>query len=618
MSTIFGMCSFTGKPTNLGELATLASATVCWASENGACCSNNQVGMGFHPYVTHLHCVLDIQPLADGLGNLLAFDGRLDNHVDLSTVLDLQHSSVADSLIVLAAFRRWGEECFSRFVGDWSLALWSHQDGSLYLARDHAGTRTLYYHRDRGDGVWSTYLDTFFVNGKTRPLNQDYALGYLAGQPLRNLTPYQGIQAVLPGHYLRFRAEDSVLRPHWAWMIQDRIHYSSVRLYEEHFLELFGRAVERRARPDEPIIAELSGGMDSTSIVCISDKQRLLGGLPPERLLDTLSFFDDRELTWNETPYFSAVERLRGKRGIHVDLSRMASTYEPVSLSRGLPLLPGADTGALAYQYEIDDLLGDAHRIVLSGIGGDELLGGVPSGLPELADFLISGNLRSLLRRSIEWSLLDRSPLISTLSETAKFAHSLYRPVEPVKWPEWITDLGPHGRSDTRLKRIGLGMRRWMRPSTIDNGMTWWALLETLPHLFPAHGRRREYRYPYLDRDLVEFLFRLPRQVLLAPGRRRSLMRSALKGTVPTEVLERRRKAYVSRRPISSVQRHHEKIDNLLMESHLEQYGLANGKLMRSALSSVVEGRCPHLWPPLARSISLELWLRSTPTVLSQ
>jgi asparagine synthase (glutamine-hydrolysing) len=404
-------------------------------------------------------------------------------------------------------------------------------------------------------------------------------------------------------------------------MIQDRIHYGSAKAYEEHFLELFGQSVVRRTGPGAAILAELSGGMDSSSIVCMSDTLRLSHRVgSSDELLDTVSLYDDREPAWDEKPYFSLVEKRRGKVGVHVDASRSVPTYEPLSLSRGLPLLPGADSGTLKFQDELEEQIGGTHRVLLSGVGGDELLGGVPSGMPELADLLVAGNLRLLLKRSVAWCLVDRSPLVMMLSKTAKFAIRPYQPgcVSTGTIPDWVTPQAREMCPDATLQSAEQMRRIGRSPSTIDNGLTWWTLLESLPHLFPSHGiTRREHRYPYLDRELVEFLFRVPRHILVNPGRRRTLMRSALKDIVPSEILERRRKAYVVRRPLSSLQEQHEKLQSLFSNPRLADYGLITSAGIRSALRSVADGQGVRLWPSLVKSISFELWLRSEPSLLS-
>ena len=103
--------------------------------------------------------------------------------------------------------------------------------------------------------------------------------------------------------------------------------YSSDGDYESHFLALFEQSLERRTGPGAPILAQLSGGMDSTAIVCLSDRLRRSTD-PHCKILDTISFFDDSEASLNETPYFSLVEDRRGKVGIHLDTAFSQRTFE--------------------------------------------------------------------------------------------------------------------------------------------------------------------------------------------------------------------------------------------------------------------------------------------------
>jgi asparagine synthase (glutamine-hydrolysing) len=619
MSIIFGVHNHDGRPVDRRELDRLAHSTALYALDDTFLQVEKDVGMGFQPYRTHQRSNLELQPTISLRGDILVFDGRLDNYRELINQLDMSNPETSDSLVVLGAFQRWGDNCFTRFIGDWALALWSHLDRSLYLARDHAGTRTLYFEQTKNRVLWSTYLETFFADSKPRELNREYAACYLTGRPLLDLTPYRNVQAVPPAHCLRISSDGVTRHRHWQWLIQNRIRYGSASAYDDHFVELFARSVARRTGLGVPILAELSGGMDSSSIVCMSDTLRSSHTCcSAGRLIDTMSLYDDFEPAWDEKPYFSIVERHRGKAGIHIDVSRCVKSYEPLALSRGFPLLPGLDSGTLTFQEEMDGQLGYEHRVLLSGIGGDELLGGVPSGMPELADLLVAGKLASFLGRAIAWCLVDRSPLFAMLSGTAKFALRLYQlPSSTEIFPDWIPAQVAQIAADAgfpnpqRMQRIG------MSPSTIDNGLTWWMILASQPHLFPSYSIRREYRYPYLDRELVEFLFQVPRNVLLNPGRRRAMMRSALKNIVPPEVLERKRKAYVIRRHLSSLAGQHEKIQGLLSKPRLADYGLIAPARIRSALRTVASGRQVQLWPSIVRSISFELWLRSRPSVLN-
>jgi asparagine synthase (glutamine-hydrolysing) len=616
MSIIFGVRKPAGAIASEPELLHLAQATTRYAVDGVAVKVSGRVGMGFQPYYTHQRSTLEHDPAIDMHGNLLAFDGRLDNYADLSSELGLGPIPVADSQILLAAFLRWGDNCFCRFIGDWALALWSDRNQSLYLARDHAGTRTLYFQDNKGTLLWSTHLETFFVDGATKRLDEDYVACYLASRPIRDLTPYEGVRAVLPAHHVALWNDKLSQRPHWQWMATKKIQYSSDEEYEEHFLTLFKQAVERRTGPGAPILAQLSGGMDSTSIVCVSDRLRREEN-PAANILDTISFYDDSEPSWNERPYFSIVEAARGKVGIHLETSFRQRTFELHDRSHGVYLLPGADSVAIQQELKFQDAAWQrGYRVVLSGSGGDEVLGGVPIPLPELAGYLVSGNIQLLLSRSIAWCLTDRSPLINKLLDTVRYTFLLYLnpQVRERSIPQWITSrlrdrcIEIANNDAVRCRHLGLS------PPSIDNGLAWWSIMESLPHLFPRVISRQEYRYPYLDRDLVDFLFGIPREQVLRPGRRRSLMRRSLAEIVPVEVLERRRKAFQLRGPLLALQHARSKLEALFAESQIGRSGLVNAADLQHALELTTRGGDPQSWKPLMRAITLELWLKTNPT----
>jgi asparagine synthase (glutamine-hydrolysing) len=613
MSTIFGIRKLAGEVVPERELLDLAEATQHFAPDGLAIQASGRVGMGLQPYYTHIRSQLDSGPVADDHGNLLSFDGRLDNYQDLARELGLESTVTPDSQIVLAAFQRWGEACFSHFVGDWGIALWSERDQSLYLARDHAGTRTLYFHNNKGSLRWSTHLETFFVGGTAMELDEDYAACYLASRPIRDLTPYKGIRAVLPAHYMVFQNHKVSRKPHWEWMVRDTIRYSSDKDYEEHFFSLFKQSVERRIGPGAPILAQLSGGMDSTSIVCMSDHIRR--SLDPNAdILDTVSFYDDSEPSLNDRPYFMAVEAHRGKVGIHMDTSFSLRTFEPHNTANGTYFLPGADSSAICQERAFHQLIEHRdYRVVLSGIGGDEVLGGVPIPTPELADDLVTGNLGHLLKASIRWCLLDRSPLIFSLLQTLSHAILIYQNPRrsSTALPEWISAGLRRRVSALATRDVLTASRLGLRPTSIDSGISWWSVMESMPHLFPSLLSRLEYRYPLLDRDLVGFLFSIPREQLFRPGRKRSLMRRSLVSIVPPEVLERRRKAYQLRMPLLTMQHAGARLHSLFTDSELARTGLIKPESLENELTLTLRSGEPQWWQALLRATDLELWVRT-------
>jgi asparagine synthase (glutamine-hydrolysing) len=613
MSIIYGLLKEHGVRVTESELRHIAVATERYATGTGSVHIQGRLGMGLQPYSSHLRSALESGPMTAPSGQVLCFDGRLDNYKELSGDLDLHDpEALSDSQIVLTAFVRWSESCFSRLVGDWALALWSEKDRALYLARDHSGSRTLYFLHEQGEATWATYLDTLHTKHAKFQLSHDYAACYLAGRFVRDLTPYEGIRSVPPGHYLKIHDRVLSRHRHWSSTVSTNIRYDSDTEYEERFLILFQQSVARRTGPGAPILAQLSGGMDSTAIVCMSD-QMCRRNDPNAEILDTVSFYDDSEASLNERPYFSITEAKRGKVGTHLDMAFSQRTFEPSDGTDGIHLIPGADSFSIEQERRFHDAVWrKGYRSILSGIGGDEVLGGIPDPLPELADYLISGNVRRLLSQSIAWSLVDRSPLLATLLRTASYAACLYLGPKPKNRdvPPWILPSLRRRSEEMEANHPILRSRIGIAPHALDNSLAWWSVLETLPHLFPQLLVRPEYRYPFLDKDLVNYLFSIPREQILRPGRRRSLMRRALANIVPHEVLERRRKAYQLRAPLHALQQAHDVLEKLLATPIVADAGLVDGKALRLSLRRTVEGD-PAWWQAMLRTIAFELWLRS-------
>jgi asparagine synthase (glutamine-hydrolysing) len=613
MSIIFGVKGVDGDVIAESQLVSMAAATTAWAQDGTFICAKGRIGMGFQPFHTHQRSNLKSQPTVDKLGNMVTLDGRLDNYKELCELLNIGESYTADSLIVLAAFMRWGEGCFAKFIGDWAVSIWSEEEQSLYLARDHAGTRTLYYEQKRERVLWSTFLETFFVEEKSRDLDEIYAASYLGCQSLRDLTPYKGVFSVTPAHYIVFHKNEIVRKAHWQWMVHDVIRYSTDREYDEHFLALFRQSVDRRAAHGDPVLSQLSGGMDSTAIVCISDERRKARGAGNNDLLDTVSYFDDSEPGWDERYYFSITEARRGKVGIHIQNSFTDRMIQAAACSYGCQLLPGAEASH-AERERILSLHTEKRgsRVMLSGIGGDELLGGIPTPFPELADDLVALRLGSFFRSGIEWGIALRLPLLSLAWETMKLTSALYAPVCSTKFmlPEWMTKTANRFLKVARSELLSVDLLRY-RPTAVSNGMAWWSILETLPHTGPLFLKRYEYRYPFLDRDLVDFLFRIPRTQIICPGRRRYLMRRALREIVPVEILERKRKAQCTRSPASLLQTKYLSIAAVLTNSLAAKRGLIKESQLLKSLADASNGVDSAAPFPILRALSFELWLRS-------
>ncbi|MBB6144389.1 asparagine synthase (glutamine-hydrolyzing) [Silvibacterium bohemicum] len=607
MSVIYGICGLEDPKANREALGSLAHTTARYGADGTFIAAKDSVGMAYQAFHTHGRSHLGHQPYLDARGNMVTLDGRLDNFEELANALGISPVETSDSSLVLSAFEQWGKECFSHFIGEWAVAVWSAQSQVLYMARDHAGSRTLFYRRIGDVVLWSTYLETFCQQQNQLELNKEYLGCLLSCQPVGDLTPYKGIQAVPPAHYVELKKGKMTTEPHWNSGTCSQIHYRTDVEYDEHFLQLFGRAIRRSTIPVEVILAELSGGMDSSSIVCMSDHMSNLANQ-----IDTVSYYDDTEADWDDRPYFQAVERYRQKDGFHVDVSSRAPRYEPVSLdNRAYPYFCG-DRSYVDIANLFERIVGDGrYRVILSGIGGDELLGGVPTGMPELANYLRECQLPKLIARTFSWCLPGRQPLIPMLWNTFRSTIDLYRKpsLDDEQIPPWLSVELPKVKGSS-LGLIG-GAKKLIgaKPSSVANDRTWWSILETLPNGSPGLKGCYEYRFPYLDRDLVDFLHRVPREQLVQPGRRRLLMRRALEGIVPAEVLERKRKAFVSQAPIIHLREGRQRIEKLLSDPLISQYGIVHQAKLLSAFRAALTGETKWVCH-VTRAIEAEVWLQ--------
>jgi asparagine synthase (glutamine-hydrolysing) len=429
--------------------------------------------------------------------------------------------------------------------------------------------------------------------------------------PAVHLTPYAGIRSVPPSCFVRIQAGHATTEKYWEFDADKKIRYSSDGEYEEHFRILLAESVRRRLRSDRPILAELSGGMDSSSIVCMADT--LVAREPGDsHRLDTVSYYDDSEPNWNERPFFSKVEEQRGRTGLHIDLG--AERGFRTDLDSGpLRILPGSEgEPSLARKKLQAFLAAHGHRVLLSGLGGDEVTGGVPTPTSELADLLARLEARKLARRLKIWALEKRTPWVHLFWGTARrfFPPALLGTSEYLRPAPW---LDPRFVARHRSALAGYESRIRMfgpLPTFQENLATVDALRRQLGSDVLSAGPAYDKRYPYLDRDLLEFLFAVPREQLLRPGQRRSLMRRALVGVVPDEVLNRKRKAFVARRTFTGIS---EQFDSLVQKFDpmvTASLGIVDPAAFRQELERARVGR-ETLPVALLRTIGMEMWLRN-------
>jgi asparagine synthase (glutamine-hydrolysing) len=617
MSSLGGIHNLNGAPIDNRVLSALGDALAVHGPDGGHEVCSTSVGIAYRGFHTNQESRLEKQPFISRNKHILAWDGRLDNRDELTS--ELRHSledDRTDVAIVMEAYLEWGVDFLRKLIGDFSLSLWNPYERKLLLARDPVGTRPLYYHINRNRIIWSSELAPLVdLAGIQLEVDDEYIAGFLANEPDPWLTPYRNIFAITPGYALTVQDGQAQNRRFWGLHPDREILYASDAQYEEHFRYLFCEAVRCRLRGEGRVWAELSGGLDSSSIVCVAD-QLIKNGETQTRKLATVSQVFDESPTSDERKFIHCIEEQRGKPGHHLredDYRLLIPPAADRSLFRTLnPLLFASE-----YHRGLCEAMHKDHaRVLLSGQGGDEMLGGNRDPSPGLADLLFEGRLLELNRSLKVWSAELRKPYLKLLWQSAVVPilppklHTFFKQRSGVKAPAWFCDqfakeMCLHERMLSVNDIFGCRL-----PSSRDQAIGFISVVRSV-----ARGHRRQFgdievSYPYLHLPLVEFLQAIPFDQRVRPGQTRSLMRRSLRGVLPDKIAERKGKGNPSEVICRAFMRERPWLHRLFTDARVCLSGYVDARELKAELERTCHG-CPTHAVPLLRVIALEFWLRT-------
>lgn len=613
MSVQFGQWNFGGAPPEAKCLESVGKILAPYGPDQATFHTRRGIEIIHRAFHTTAESRGELQPYVSRSGAVITWDGRLDNPSELSGELGGSLSpGAADVRIVSEAYERWGIGSFGKLIGEWALSIWNPRERFLLLAKDLVGTEPLYYSVEDDRVTWSSLLEPLVLLARNPlKLDEEYMAGWLSFFPAAHRTPYQAIESVPPSSYVQLEKGRRSIRKYWDFDPAKRFRYGSDREYEEHFRCVFRQAVKRRLRSDAPILAELSGGIDSSSIVSIADGLADKGEAGTPRI-DTVSYYNDSEPNLDEQPYFTEIERQRNRTGCHIDLGTEDPSPWFDFRSERFASTPASGSGYPRRQERELQAYMESHgnRVILSGIGGDEVTGGVPTPLPELQDLIVRVKSATLAKQLNLWALANRKPwselLLAALGEfLPRWLSGPPRDRRPANWlrPDFV-------RRNQRAFEGYEPRRRFFGPlpSFQSNLNALEMLRRQLGTVSLSSTPLFEKRYPFLDRDLLEFLYAIPREQITRPGERRSLLRRSLKGIVPDKVLDRRRKAFVARAPLKAIERDWPILVEKMRSMSSARLGWVDRTSFSDWLERARDGRQVPL-VPLLRTLYLESWL---------
>jgi asparagine synthase (glutamine-hydrolysing) len=622
MSALGGILNFGNNPPPVNErlLADLGKALDSHGPDGGLEVAVANIGMTSRAFHTTQESHLEVQPLLTSQGHILAWNGRLDNRDQLIRELcdDLQDSplTITDLEIAMAAYLKWGRGCFVRLIGDFCLTLWDARLKVVYLVRDVVGTRALYFYVGGGSACWSTRLSPLLdLFGIKLEVEEEYIAGQLTRVPEPGLTPYKDVHAVKPAYVVAISQAGQVNeRRYWGLDPNKEIRYRTDEQYVEHFLDEFRGAVKCRLRSDRPVFAELSGGLDSSSIVCMADQIIAREKVQTPRL-ETVSQVFDESPSADERKFIRFVEEQRGVNSHYIreDEYRMLAPLP----NDFVIVTPNPVLLALGYIKGMHEAMRTSGaRVLLSGQGGDELLGSNYSAYPEVADHLKSFKLLLLHRQLQRWSHALNKPYIQVLWDNAvvpilpRKMQTIFKRGPARSLPPWFS---PAFIKRANLRDRNLGTKDvfgFRLPSGRDQSAGFISLVRSISLGCRTEQSNIDLTYPYLHRPLVEFLQAIPLEQLLRPGENRALMRRGMRGVLPNKITQRKTKGNPEEVIVRALIREWSRLRPIFENARVCARGYMERGALLAALDRAKHG-CEPLSSPLLSTLCLELWLRA-------
>ena len=559
MCGIAGILSENPSKVSLAQLQKMTDAIVHrgpdghghWISEDGT------IGFG-HRRLS----ILDLtesgaQPMHYLGRYTLTFNGEIYNYLEIKEMLlqkGYTFQSQSDTEVLLALFDHKREKCLQDLDGMFAFAIHDSQTGEVFCARDRFGEKPFFYTQVGEAFYFGSEMKEFWAAGLRKIPDQEMIFNYLHFDLLDNhsdlgQTFFKGVRKLTPGHFLIWSKSQIQIRKYWE--INPSVQNSSIQLKEakERFRDLFIESVQRRLRSDVLVGSSLSGGIDSSLVVCVMD--HLLKD-HPETIQNT---FSARFKNFHKDEgYF--IQKVREKTRInshevYSDMDDLDSVFDQICYHQEEPF----GSASILVQYQVYELA-KKHgvTVLLDGQGADEILAGYH---PYFSTFFNEIRKTSKEKYSKEFS--SYAKLHEGNKINAKIEKPGFKQAIASNFPKLMNTVGrkvinyrlknttlmadeffsefkakPHNDFDFDLGNLNSHLYF----STFKVGLP--TLLRYADRNSMAHSR--EVRLPFLSHELVEFVFNLPSELKIREGWTKYLMRTAFEDLLPEEITWRKDK----------------------------------------------------------------------------
>lgn len=560
------------------------------------------------------------QPLSGcNAATTIVFNGEVYNFLELRRDLEARghrFKTHSDTEAIVHAFEEYGEDCVSRLRGMFAFAIWDERKRELFVARDRAGKKPLYYTvTPRGTFVFGSELKSLLehpeVERETNPeaLDAYLTLGYVP-EPL---SVFRDVHKLPPGHHLTFADGRVTVKGYWDFRYEPITETRSEEEYVEELRALLDEAVRVRLVADVPLGAFLSGGVDSSTVVGLMARNT-------SRPVKTFSIGFNED-SYNELKYARVAAQRFGTE--HTEFIVTPDICDIVDELAWHFDEPFADSSAIP-TYMVSKFAREHVKVVLSGDGGDELFAGYTRYVTDTKRKSFA-RLPRFLRRGVMQPLSERLPHGArgrnylhnvALDPTERYLDSV----------SVFTKLNRHLLYTEEFRRQlsgdDLAARRFREyAANVHSGEALDRLLYIdsktyLPGDILTKVDRMsmaaslEARVPLLDHRLIEFVTRIPAALKMRGLETKHVFKRAVRDLVPAEILERPKQGFGV--PIEQwINRQlRGRIRETLCEARARGRGHVEPRYVQTLLDEHERGRRDHstqLWA----LFMLELWHRT-------
>lgn len=493
------------------------------------------------------------QPFTDHTGRyIVVYNGEIYNFNEIKNKIpDYPFKTTSDTEVLVAAYARWGKDCFKYIKGMFAFAVWDRQLKELCIVRDRIGVKPLYYFIDDQKILFASEVRSLLCSGIIpKHISKSGLLEFFSYQSLSYpLTIIEGIQQLGAGSYIEVKNGKTEKKQYWSLVSEeyDVNRYENIDIVKSNVRDLLIQSVKRRLVSDVPVGAFLSGGIDSSIVV---------GLMAEECQVKPNTFnisFSEKE--YDESSYADIVARKFNTQHTRIRLSSsvMLDELDNALSSMDTPSGDGINT------YVVSKAIKNAGiKVALSGVGGDELFAGYP----------VFKQFSALHKRSLLWnnSLLIRR-MMAAFIQPGEFSSKKFRLKQILRLPTAsIENVYPILRQliaprvlrslldvpnkttalQNELRRYSKALHRLPELSQVTAaelmGYTQHTLLKDTDQMSMAVAL--EVREPFFDTDLVKYVLGIPDE-FKRPRYPKSLLVEAVKPLLPDEIVFRKKQGFV-------------------------------------------------------------------------